>query len=575
VQGASLCLGVVSFLLMSLLVAGAYAAPAGAGTVESGLSLADSLRQSASSRSNRTLARDEKLDSVARWIAMSLFDGPVDRTAVRHRLWREGIVDFEFSPMSIVLPAGSTARPQEALAPVFADSSMPWQRYNTLAVATARSDDGRTAVAMLFLRRIARIRKGGADGRSSARLQVTLPGDYRDPTLFITVPEGVVISRSGEQRGSDTWEFDARATDGQGSSLLEIVADGPRGPEVLLLWSRSKSKNRSSLLRKPRHRTVVPGSSAPLAHNPYLKRRAPAGASDSVAPPRPKLPVAADAAAWVVGARPGPPRSPQPADVALAEEHLWGLVQSTRQSRGLVRLRRVAGLTRAARRHAGDLGRGEAFGHETSSGNAMTRLEDEGVTALRATENVAVAANVAEAHAALMASPSHRSNLLDPQVSAGGVGVVLKRDAKGRWAAVVSELFAQLLADGPGDQWQAAILNRVNDRRQVAGIAKLKKRDRLSELSVETSRLVIESGVARLNTEERRAIAEKARFHFLNVRRVGVDLLVTADPQGVDRISHSLESSFTEVGVGVVRLREPMGPHAAGALVITLIFIER
>jgi hypothetical protein len=136
-------------------------------------------------------------------------------------------------------------------------------------------------------------------------------------------------------------------------------------------------------------------------------------------------------------------------------------------------------------------------------------------------------------------------------------------------------LFAQLLADGPGDPWQAAILNRVNDRRQVAGIAKLKKRDRLSELSVETSRLVIESGVARLNTEERRAIAEKARFHFLNVRRVGVDLLVTADPQGVDRISHSLESSFTEVGVGVVRLREPMGPHAAGALVITLIFIER
>ena len=29
------------------------------------------------------------------------------------------------------------------------------------------------------------------------------------------------------------------------------------------------------------------------------------------------------------------------------------------------------------------------------------------------------------------------------------------------------------------------------------------------------------------------------------------------------------------MGVGIIRLTEPMGPHAAGALVITLIFIER
>ena len=102
-----------------------------------------------------------------------------------------------------------------------------------------------------------------------------------------------------------------------------------------------------------------------------------------------------------------------------------------------------------------------------------------------------------------------------------------------------------------------------------------KTRDRLDELATETSRSIIEAGVAQLNAEERRAIAEKARFHYLNVRRVGVDLLVTADPKDVDRIKHAVQSSFREVGVGIIRLAEPMGPHAAGALVITLIFIER
>jgi hypothetical protein len=203
------------------------------------------------------------------------------------------------------------------------------------------------------------------------------------------------------------------------------------------------------------------------------------------------------------------------------------------------------------------------------------RIESQGVTALRATENVAVAANVVEIHAALMASPSHRANILDPEVSAGAVGVVLKRDPRGRWSAVASEVFAQLLADGPGDQWHSAILNRINDRRKALELAPLSGRDKLDALALLTSEGVRTSKTATLSHVERKEIASKARFHYLNVRRVGVDLLVTADPAGVDRIQHALESNFREVGIGIVRLTEPMGDHGIGALVITLIFIER
>ena len=282
-----------------------------------------------------------------------------------------------------------------------------------------------------------------------------------------------------------------------------------------------------------------------------------------------------DAAAWVVGARLGPDRAPEPADVALAEEHLWSLIQETRRSRGLLALRRVSGLTKAARRHASDLGRGERFGHETSSGNALMRIEAQGLTALRATENVAVAANVVEAHAALMASPAHRANILDSEITSGAVGVILKRDSRGRWSAVVSELFAQLLAEGPGDQWVSAVLNRINGRRKGRELSPLSPRDKLAELAERTSASILESKSPTLSRSERKEIAEAARFHYLNVRRVGVDLLVTADPTGVDRIAHAIDPAFREVGIGIVRLKEPMGDHSAGALVITLVFIER
>jgi hypothetical protein len=54
-----------------------------------------------------------------------------------------------------------------------------------------------------------------------------------------------------------------------------------------------------------------------------------------------------------------------------------------------------------------------------------------------------------------------------------------------------------------------------------------------------------------------------------------VDLLVTADPTGVDHVAHALDPNFRELGIGIVRLKAPMGKHSAGALVITLVFIER
>ncbi len=566
-------------LLMALIrpVQAAPATGAGHGKVSASADFEASLRDVVSRKLGRILVSDVRLNQVADWLARQAGSGrPSDRGAVRDRLWREGVIDFEFSPISLVVPEdGSAESASSALLEVLNDPSVPWSRYNTLAVATA-SMPGTVGVGLILLRRVARIQGGGVGGNKNHSMTITLSGDYRDPRLFITAPHGSVASRDGRLFSENNWRVDARPLGGAGISLWEIVASGPRGPEVLALWQREVAGDSLSPLRNPRPPPRAGGSS-PIAHNPYLRRSGGGASSEETDRPAsaPAQLPASDAAAWVVGARLGPNRAPKPADVALAEEHLWSLIQETRRSRGLVALRRVPALTRAARRHASDLGRGERFGHETSSGNALSRIEAQGLTALRATENVAVAANVVEAHAALMASPAHRANILDSEVSAGAVGVVLKRDSRGRWSAVASELFAQLLAEGPGDQWVSAVLNRINDRRGALELPLLRPRDKLAELAGRTSARVLESRSPDLSPTERKEIAEAARFHYLNVRRVGVDLLVTADPTGVDRIAHALDPSFRELGIGIARLEEPMGDHSAGALVITLVFIER
>jgi uncharacterized protein YkwD len=284
--------------------------------------------------------------------------------------------------------------------------------------------------------------------------------------------------------------------------------------------------------------------------------------------------IPSDSAGWVTGGAAGPDRRPGPEDAKAAEDQLWSLIDATRRSRGLVPLRREPRITRAARRQARELSQG-TFGHETLSGTALDRLGAEGLTAARVTENIARASDVAQAHAALMASPAHRANLLDPEVTSGGVGIVLRRETDGRWSAVISEVFAVLLAQTEGVDWPQALEHRINDRRVAAGLPALVHRDTMAALAAAVAREVAEGTEASLPAERRSQLAEEIRFHYMNARNVGIDLVVTAEPGTVANLSHVVEPTFREMGLGAVRLERRLGAHAAGSLVVVVVFVER
>jgi uncharacterized protein YkwD len=442
---------------------------------------------------------------------------------------------------------------------VLTDSSVDWSRFNSAAIGIARSGD-KLGLCVLLTRRAAAFSPADLDGDEL----VSLPDGYTSPRLYVTEPTGLVSTRVPREMLDGRWLVSTEPGMLDGAWLFELTAEGPTGVEVLALWPRVRAPALSVRIERAEGGKHQRGDVLTLGG-----ARAPIGVEGT----RGGTP--ADSAGWVAGSHSGPDRAPRPADVRAAEDQLWEMIQSSRRSRGLLRFVRDPAITRAARTHAGDIGRGERFGHVTSSGTAMQRLGAQGLTAVRASENVAIVGNVASAHAAFMASPSHRAAILDPDLRHGGVGATITRDSLGRWSVAVSEVFAILMEEADPATWEAAVFDHLTRKRTTLKLRKLVRRSKLDQLAREASVNLVSSGKFALNVDERSAMADAVRFHFHTARRVGVDLLIGTDITAVDRLSHALEEDLVEVGIGVVRTDRVLGDHAAGSLVVTLLFVER
>jgi uncharacterized protein YkwD len=139
-----------------------------------------------------------------------------------------------------------------------------------------------------------------------------------------------------------------------------------------------------------------------------------------------------------------PPRAPI-ATVEEAERAIFDLVNRERRRHGRQPLRNDIRLARIARAHSEDMARSGFVGHVSpTTGSPMDRADRAGVQALLLLENVARAYSPEEAQAGLMGSPGHRRNVLHPDATRVGIGVVLGREVGGRRELWVTEVFARL-----------------------------------------------------------------------------------------------------------------------------------
>ncbi len=113
--------------------------------------------------------------------------------------------------------------------------------------------------------------------------------------------------------------------------------------------------------------------------------------------------------------------SPTSLEDSAAEQHLLELANQRRREAGAPPLRMDAHLSDAARVHARLMVERQQLSHQfDGEPSLMPRLLDTGLRLDRVGENVAYNASVEKAFDALMQSPPHRRNLLDPSYNSAG-----------------------------------------------------------------------------------------------------------------------------------------------------------
>lgn len=163
---------------------------------------------------------------------------------------------------------------------------------------------------------------------------------------------------------------------------------------------------------------------------------------------------------------------PSPKEDTAAEIQLLELANESRRQAGVPPLRPDPGLTDAAREHAQRMVANGELSHQFAGEPAlMARIAD--VSSLRfdrAGENVAYNASADSAHDALMHSPPHRQNLLDPNFSVAGIAAIW---SNGRLYVVQD--FARQVPSYSAQQSRQLVGRAINQIRSQSGLSQLKQ----------------------------------------------------------------------------------------------------
>lgn len=106
------------------------------------------------------------------------------------------------------------------------------------------------------------------------------------------------------------------------------------------------------------------------------------------------------------------------------EQEMLRLVNEARSQNGLQSLKADMELTNVARIKSQDMIDNNYFSHNSPTyGSPFDMMKDFGVSYVKAAENIAGNQNATSAHDALMNSPGHRKNILDPDMTHIGIGI--------------------------------------------------------------------------------------------------------------------------------------------------------
>lgn len=156
----------------------------------------------------------------------------------------------------------------------------------------------------------------------------------------------------------------------------------------------------------------------------------------------------------------------------------FDLLNEVRRARGLPMLAWDDRAARVAWAHSADMAKNGFVGHVSpTTGDASARFDAAGITGTVVRENVARGYGPKGIHESLMNSPGHRANLVAPDITHVGIGVVFGPPESGaadapRPVFLTQNFYAKRGADAPARPAQA-LRGRIDDDRRAAGLAPL------------------------------------------------------------------------------------------------------
>lgn len=164
-----------------------------------------------------------------------------------------------------------------------------------------------------------------------------------------------------------------------------------------------------------------------------------------------------------------------------AERQVLALVNHERTNAGLPVLEWDERLARAASTHAQSMAQRDELSHQFPGEDPLVlRLHAESVRSDHDGENIALNGDVESAHVALMGSPLHRANILNPEFNAAGIAVIRSGEL-----VYITEDFAHVLPDYSEFEADAVVEQAISDFVRAHGmpIPKRKPRTQLAHMA--------------------------------------------------------------------------------------------
>jgi uncharacterized protein YkwD len=264
-------------------------------------------------------------------------------------------------------------------------------------------------------------------------------------------------------------------------------------------------------------------------------------------------------------AHPAPPPPAAASPDAVARD-LLALANEARLEHGLSPLEADDALAAVGRAHSADMAEHGFLAHQSpTTGSPVDRAEAAGIRSGLLLENVGQGPSASAIHRGFMASPGHRENLLNPDVTHLGVGVVETTDG-GRPAYVVTEMFIRVAAEIDPAQAAATLLSRVNEARRARGATPLEVARGLEDAAERAARRYFDEP-SRTQQELVDAASAEVRGDY---RRVGGLMALTTRLDEATSLEPLLDPSLRYVGVGVAQGDRPGRPPKSLAIVFLM-----